>query len=83
MNFEQVSPERIVATTKVPVFLIHGRDDSNIPIRHSRRIAAANPSLALWEVPDTDHCGAISTSHEEFEQRLTHWFDGHGRFAPM
>jgi uncharacterized protein len=77
MNFEQVSPERIVAETKVPVLLIHGRDDRNIPIRHSRRIAADNLALVLWEVPDTDHCGAISTAPQEFEQRLIHWFDGH------
>jgi pimeloyl-ACP methyl ester carboxylesterase len=77
MNFEQVSPERIVATTKVPVLLIHGQNDSNIPIRHSRRIAADNPALVLWEVPDTDHCGAISTSPQEFEHRLLGWFDSH------
>lgn len=77
MNFEQVSPERIVAATKVPVFLIHGRNDSNIPVRHSRRIAAENPTVILWEVPAADHCGAISTSPREFEQRLICWFDGH------
>ena len=77
MNFEQVSPERIVANTKVPVMLIHGRNDSNIPIRHSRRIAADNPMLILWEVPATDHCGAISTSRQEFELRLIRWFDSH------
>src|SRR6516162_3910538 len=77
LNFELVSPESIVAATRVPVFLIHGQSDSNIPIRHSRRIAVKNPRLTLWEVPDTDHCGAISTSPQQFEQRLTYWFDGH------
>lgn len=81
LNFEQVSPERIVATTRVPVFLIHGKDDSNIPVRHSRRIAARNANLTLWEVPDTDHCGAISTAPQQFEQRLIRWFDGHSRNA--
>jgi dipeptidyl aminopeptidase/acylaminoacyl peptidase len=77
VNFDQLSSERIVTATKVPVMLIHGRDDSNIPIRHSRRIAAHNPTLALWEVPDTDHCGAVSTAPQEFEQRLIRWFDDH------
>jgi hypothetical protein len=81
MNFEQVSPERIVAATKVPVLLIHGQIDSNIPIRHSRRIATNNPTLTLWEVPNTDHCGAISTARQEFEQRLIRWFDDHSRTA--
>jgi uncharacterized protein len=81
MNFEQVSPERIVAETKVPVLLIHGRDDRNIPIRHSRRIAADNPAVVLWEVPNADHCGAISSAREELEHRLINWFAGHGRLA--
>jgi dipeptidyl aminopeptidase/acylaminoacyl peptidase len=77
LNFEQISPQRIVAATGVPVLLIHGQNDSNIPIRHSRRIAADNPIISLWEVPDTDHCGAISTSRREFERRLISWFDDH------
>jgi alpha-beta hydrolase superfamily lysophospholipase len=77
MNFEQLSPERRVAATGVPVLLIHGRNDSNIPIRHSHRIAADNPTLALWEVPNADHCGAISTAPQELDRRLMDWFNGH------
>lgn len=59
-----------MAATRVPVLLIHGQNDSNIPIRHSRRIAARNPALRLWEVPNADHCGAITTARQELEQRL-------------
>lgn len=77
LNFEQVSPERVVSTTKVPVFLIHGRSDSNIPVRHSLLIAADNAAVTLWEVPNADRCGAISTARNEFEQRLIRWFDRH------
>ena len=75
--FEQISPEAKVAATKVPVLLIHGQRDSNIPVRHSRRIAAKHPSVNLWEVANANHCGAISTSPREFEQRLIHWFEDH------
>jgi uncharacterized protein len=77
LDFEQVSPDRAVATTHVPVLLIHGQQDSNIPVRHSRRITMDNPHLTLWEVPGADHCGAISTARPEFERRLLRWFDGH------
>lgn len=77
INFEQLSPEKMVATTKVPVLLIHGQIDSNIPIRHSRRIAAANPNLTLWEVPNTDHCGAINAARDELERRLMDLFNIH------
>ena len=75
LDFEQVSPETTVAATRVPIFLIHGQKDGNIPVRHSRRIKALNPAVMLWEVPNTDHCGAISTAREELERRLVGWFD--------
>jgi pimeloyl-ACP methyl ester carboxylesterase len=74
LNMRQVSPEDSVASSKIPVFLIHGEIDSNIPLRHSLRIQARNPRVVLWQVPNADHCGAISTSHEEFEHRLLAWF---------
>ncbi len=77
LDFEQVSPENAVAATRVPVFLIHGQNDSNIPVRHSRLIAAHNPAVVLWEVPNTDNCGAVGTNPEEFDRKLIRWFDSH------
>ncbi|HEY6337045.1 MAG TPA: alpha/beta fold hydrolase [Candidatus Sulfotelmatobacter sp.] len=77
LDLQQVSPEDSVARTQVPVLLIHGQIDSNIPIRHSREIRARNPNAILWEVPHADHCGAISTAPQEFEQRVIAWFADH------
>ncbi len=82
LNFEQVSPESALVGTRVPVLLIHGKNDSNIPVRHSRRIVARDPVVTLWEVPSADHCGAISTAPQEFEQRLVRWFDAHSGVHP-
>ena len=79
LDFGQASPENVVAATKVPVFLIHGQSDSNIPVRHSRMITARNPTITLWEVPDTEHCGAVSTHPEEFDRKLIDWFDSHAK----
>ena len=42
--------------------------------RHSQRIHARAPNTDLWEVPNADHCGALSTSPQEFEHRLLAWF---------
>jgi hypothetical protein len=81
LDLRKVSPEATAAISKVPILLIHGRDDSNIPVRHSERIAARNPKIPLWEVPHTDHCGTISTSREEFERRVIAWFDEHRKPA--
>ena len=73
-DMEQVSPENAVAETHVPVLLIHGQIDGNIPLRHSRRIHALSPQTVLWEVPGTDHCGAIAAAPREFQDRLLDWF---------
>jgi pimeloyl-ACP methyl ester carboxylesterase len=74
LDMQQISPEDSVAATAIPVLLIHGQIDSNIPVRHSRLIHARNPNAQLWEVPSADHCGAISTAPQEFEHRLLAWF---------
>jgi pimeloyl-ACP methyl ester carboxylesterase len=73
LNLQQISPQDSVAATTTPVLLIHGQVDSNIPIRHSRRIQARNRTIQLWEVPAADHCGAIRTAPQEFERRLLTW----------
>jgi len=77
LDLQQVSPEAAVSATRVPVLLIHGEIDSNIPVRHSRRIKSLVPAVVLWEVPKADHCGAISIAPEEFEHRVLDWFSSH------
>jgi pimeloyl-ACP methyl ester carboxylesterase len=79
LNFALDSPEKAVESTKVPVLLIHGQLDSNIPVRHSRRIAVGNRDVALWEVPGADHCGAIGVAPVELEHRVTDWFQQNDR----
>ncbi len=77
LDLENVSPELALSHTNIPILLIHGQQDSNIPVRHSRVIAAHNLGVALWEVPGADHCGAISVAPKAFEQRLINWFATH------
>ena len=74
LNMEKVSPEESVARTTVPVLLIHGEEDSYIPVRHSKLIHTRNSNTQLWEVPGADHCGAISVAPQELERRLLAWF---------
>lgn len=77
VDLTQASPETTVAHTHVPVMLIHGVIDSNIPLRHALRLVARNPQLTLWQVPGADHCGAMSVARQEFEQRVVAWFEMH------
>ena len=76
LDMDEISPERAVANSQVPVLLIHGQIDGNIPVRHSRAIHAWAPRTVLWEVPGADHCGAIAVAPQEFERRVVGWFGG-------
>lgn len=79
VNLADASPQDSVAHSQVPVLLIHGQIDSNIPVRHSWLIKLHDPAVTLWEVPGADHCGAVSVSPQEFEKRVVGWFDEHRR----
>ena len=79
VDLEHASPENAVEGARIPVLLIHGAGDDNIPPRHSQRIHARNPSAStLWIVPGAGHGGAVNETPGEFERRLLNWFDGSG-----
>jgi len=75
LDMRRVSPEDTVARSHIPVLLIHGQIDGNIPVRHSRAIHGAAPQTVLWDVPGADHCGAIAAAPREFESRVLGWFE--------
>lgn len=74
LDMGNISPQDSVARSHIPVLLIHGKADSNIPVRHSRMIHAHDPQTILWEVPHADHCGAFSVAPAVFEQKVLEWF---------
>jgi uncharacterized protein len=78
------SPENAVVGSRVPILLIHGLSDDNIPFQQSEWIHSHNPAdITLWEVPGAGHCGAVSVVPQEFDNRVVKWFSAHDhRFAP-
>jgi dipeptidyl aminopeptidase/acylaminoacyl peptidase len=78
LHMQQVSPEQALARSQIPLLLIHGVDDHNIPPRHSERILQARPiNTEIWRVAGADHCGAISTAPDEFASRLLNFYTRH------
>jgi dipeptidyl aminopeptidase/acylaminoacyl peptidase len=81
VDLGQASPENAVAASRVPVLLIHGLKDTNLPPRHSEEIrahdASRKPSVALWEPANAGHCGASGADPAEFERRVIGWFESH------
>jgi uncharacterized protein len=78
VSLTEASPENAVAGSHVPILLIHGLSDDNIPFQQSERIRARNPAdITLWEVPGAGHCGAVNVVPEEFDRRVVGWFAAH------
>lgn len=82
LNMEAASPEQAVVGIKIPVLLIHGLNDRNIPPYHSDLIQAKNPSdVIVWKVSGAPHTGAHKAAPQEFERRVLGWFAEHSSTA--
>jgi uncharacterized protein len=74
-RFDDVSPEKAVASRPFPVLLICGLRDHNIPARHSKAIfRAATGRKQLWLVPGAGHASALGADPEEFKRRVLAFF---------
>jgi dipeptidyl aminopeptidase/acylaminoacyl peptidase len=78
LNMETAAPKRAVEATQVPILLIHGLNDRNIPAFHSDEIQEHNPAdIVVWKVPGAVHTGAHKVAPKEFEDRVLAWFESH------
>lgn len=72
------SPENSVIGSRVPILLIHGLSDENIPFQQSEDIWEHNSAdISFWEVPGAGHCGAVNVVPLEFNSRVVGWFASH------
>jgi fermentation-respiration switch protein FrsA (DUF1100 family) len=77
VDLRDAAPEKSVAETSVPVLLIHGLADTNLPPRHSEMMKAAVPAVVRWEPAGAEHCGASTAAPAEYERRVVGWFASH------
>jgi uncharacterized protein len=76
IDLRQASPVEAMRSVRTPVLLIHGMEDRNIPINHSREIHAANPAISqLWEVPGAGHTQSQGVAPEAYHSRVLAWFN--------
>ncbi len=55
-----------------PLLLIHGADDTVVPVSHAHAILArAGEPRTLWIVPGAEHCEAYAVAPAEFEARVS------------
>ena len=81
VDLEQDDPAAAVAASRVPVLLIHGLLDKNLPAKNSEIILAESrrrgAEVVLWEPPDAGHTGAATAEPKEYERRVIGWFENH------
>ena len=79
VNLWAASPVGVLRGSSVPVLLIHGTADTNIPIRHSRELHAVDPSGSeLWEVEGAAHVSSIGRA-PDYGRKVTAFFAAHTR----
>ena len=79
INVREVSPEDSIKDIGIPVLLIHGDKDSQLPVENSRRIYENSDKniTELWIVKGADHGYSYSLDKREYERRVLEFFDEH------
>jgi uncharacterized protein len=81
VDLASADPAQAVAASQIPVLLIHGLRDDNMPPYNSEMILATseghNPAVSLWEPPDAGHCGAMGAEPHQFDRAVIEWFRSH------
>ena len=61
----------------VPALVIHGSDDSTVPLRTSEQLAASAPDrVSLTVVPDAEHVEAWNVDPAAYDEELSRFLDG-------
>ena len=75
IDLSRLAPERAVKSIGVPILVIHGEDDTRIPIEHGVRVhEAAHSGSGIWIVPGTDHVEAFNSYPDEYVDRVASYF---------
>ncbi|MCI0439020.1 MAG: alpha/beta hydrolase, partial [Chloroflexi bacterium] len=76
MDIGSVSPEKAVSRLGYPILVIHGTDDTRIPLEQGLRVyRAAHPGSRLWVAHGVEHVEAFKTYPDEYAQRVAGYFE--------
>lgn len=73
-----IEVERVGRRITQPVMMIHGAQDSYIPVEVAHEFRQRIPGAAeFWAVPNARHNAALSVAGEEYQQRVVDFFRQH------
>lgn len=74
---EDVSPAQAVRNSTVPIFVIHGEKDSQIPVESAYILKESNPDIEILIVPGVDHGYAHAMLKDEYERKIKEFLKKH------
>ncbi|GAB4214740.1 MAG: alpha/beta hydrolase [Roseiflexaceae bacterium] len=76
-RFGAIRPIEVVGSLSPrPLLIIHGADDTLIPLEHARLLyAAAGQPKELWVVERAEHCGAYFDDRQTYVRRVSAFFE--------
>lgn len=77
VNVAGVSPKRSIRDLNVPILIIHGSADEQIPVENAYQLKNANQKAELWIVENSGHGFASNAAGEEYERRVLKFFKDH------
>ena len=78
VDLHRASPTAAIRSAHIPILLIHGTSDVNIPPSQSMALHGLNPQWTeLWLVPGAYHVAAVDAQRREYIRRVTDWFQSH------
>ena len=74
-NLRGASAGEAVKNAKVPILLVHGDTDSNVPLSHSEEIYKSNPKQIVFEVfPGAGHAMSYVLDNERYLKIVDEFF---------
>jgi len=79
LNTKDISPEKDIKNIGIPILLIHGDRDSQIPVENSKVLYEASDKnlTELWLIEGADHGYSYASNPSEYEKRVLEFFDKH------
>lgn len=77
IDIDKVSPLKYISQIKVPLFLIHSQQDSQIPLAHAQLLHKENPQSELWIIPEAEHGSGMVLRQEEYQRRVLKFFSNY------
>ena len=69
--------DAVKQTTSTPLLVIHGGQDTTIPVKHAHMLAKASNNVGgrLWVVPEAKHVGSYIARPREYLSEVISFFD--------